>query len=105
MSITLKDFVSDFAAGLTSVDGTRPVACNARTGAPFQAGIGPHTEAATTQLVMTELQQRFPSRYPLVSREICYPGNSRRKCDLCLGSPNEWDWCIEIKMLRLLGDN
>ena len=35
---------------------------------------------------------------------ISYPG-SRQKCDLCIGVSPDWDWSVEIKMLRLMGDN
>ena len=35
---------------------------------------------------------------------ISYP-NGRQKCDLCVGTPLTWEWAVEIKMLRLMGDN
>lgn len=35
---------------------------------------------------------------------ISFP-NGRQKCDLCVGASSSWDWAIEIKMLRLMGDN
>jgi hypothetical protein len=30
---------------------------------------------------------------------------TRQKCDLCLGTEPKWDWCVEVKMVRFLGDN
>jgi hypothetical protein len=102
---TLEVFVADFAAALMKVDQRRPVACNARTGVSFQPGIGPHSESATVQMVMVDLQFQHCARYSAVSREIPYAESARQKCDLCLGSGPAWNLCIEIKMLRLMGDN
>src|ERR1051326_6292796 len=99
MAITLQQFVSDFAAAMCNVDSRMPVALNARSGSPYQPGIGPHTESATLCLVLAELKALWPERYTSVAREVRYPNDPRKKCDLCIGSPPEWDWCIEIKML------
>lgn len=105
MAITLNEFVSDFAVGLGNVDARLPVAFSSRSTLAYQPGIGPHTEAATVALVMNEVQQIWPERYVLVSREVRYPDDPRKKCDICLGAAPEWDWCIEVKMLRMMGDN
>ena len=105
MPLTLDSFISDFAAAIGRTDAKRPVACNARSGAPYQCGIGPHTESATTDLVLAEMKTDWPERYSRVVREVCYPGNTRQRCDLCIGEDPAWDWCIEVKMLRLMGDN
>ena len=37
--------------------------------------------------------------------DVPYCGGSRQKCDLCIGLMPHWDWAVEIKMLRLMGDN
>lgn len=37
--------------------------------------------------------------------DVPYPGASRQRCDWCLGSAPTWDWVIEVKMLRMFGDN
>jgi hypothetical protein len=105
VDITLDLFVEDFAYALNAVDRLKPIACNARTGAPYQPGIGPHTESATIGLVLDELRTRWPEKYDATSREVSYPESSRQKCDLCIGSVPKWSWCIEIKMLRIMGDN
>ena len=105
MDITLDSFVEDFAFGLTAVDRLKPVACNARSGAPYQPGIGPHTESAAIGLVLEELRKRWPQKYHAMSREVSYPVSNRQKCDLCIGAAPRWAWCIEIKMLRMMGDN
>jgi hypothetical protein len=34
-----------------------------------------------------------------------YPNSGRARCDLCLGTAPDWEWCIEVKMLRIMGDN
>jgi hypothetical protein len=36
---------------------------------------------------------------------IPYRGLNRQKCDLCIGTRGRFDWAVEIKMLRLMGDN
>jgi len=36
---------------------------------------------------------------------VPYPGVSRQRCDLCFGTGPQWDWAIELKLLRMLGDN
>ena len=72
---------------------------------PTLPGLGPFSEAQTVKLVMAELQQMCPERYSKFTLEVSYPESSRSKCDLCIGAAPHWDWAIEIKMLRLLGDN
>jgi hypothetical protein len=72
----------------------------------FQSGIGPHSEAQTITLVGTELELLVPSSYAGKLRYgVPYPEAPRQKCDLCLGSTGKYDWAIEVKMLRILGDN
>ena len=36
---------------------------------------------------------------------IPYPSNPYQKCDLCIGERSTWDWSVEVKMLRFIGDN
>lgn len=59
---SLKTLVTDFAEGVAAVDATSPVAVNQRSGAAFQPGIGPHTEALTVKLVMLRLATSHPER-------------------------------------------
>ena len=40
-----------------------------------------------------------------VALGVPYPDVPRQKCDLCIGQKSCWEWAIEIKMLRFLGDN
>lgn len=55
---------------------------------------------------MTELGSLKPRAYAgRVGLGVPYPEASRQKCDLCLGYPPAWEWALEIKMLRILGDN
>jgi hypothetical protein len=37
--------------------------------------------------------------------EVAYPVATRNKCDLCVGIAPHWNWAMEVKMLRMLGDN
>lgn len=101
----LIDLTRFFGKAMESVDAQRPVASNARTGVPFSPGIGPHTERATIQLVSKEMEKLGHVAHGLMRSEIPYPKTPRNKCDLCIGSEPSWDWVIEIKMLRLMGDN
>jgi hypothetical protein len=80
----LDAFVAAFAFGIQSADAEQPVALNKRSGQPYLAGIGPHTEAETTTQALSAAVKRA-------------------RCDVLLdGVPG---WAIEIKMLRLMGDN
>ena len=77
------------------VDARAPVAKNARSGAPYQRGIGPHQEQVTISLVMAELA------YPNAVENVRYLDGSSKKCDLVIGD----EWAIEVKMIRMMGDN
>jgi hypothetical protein len=101
----LAELVMDFARGIKAVDSMAPVASNTRTGASYQPGIGPHTEAQTIRLVMTHLADADPRRYASYKLGVPYADGTRQTCDLCLDGPAPWGWAIEVKMLRLMGDN
>jgi hypothetical protein len=106
MRIELERFVQDFARGLTAVDAARPCATNVRSKIAFQPGIGPHSEAQTVKLIGTELERLGPEIYRhRLAYGVPYPEAPRQKCDLCIGSAPDWEWAVEIKMLRILGDN
>jgi hypothetical protein len=36
---------------------------------------------------------------------VPYPGETRQKCGLVIGARVAPEWSIEVKMLRLMGDN
>jgi hypothetical protein len=101
--VELGRLVDDFALAIARVDATRPVAVNQRSGVAFQPGIGPHTEANTIKLVMDDLTADLPDTYREVRLGVPYRDGFRQACDLCIGSPTEW--AVEVKMLRLMGDN
>ncbi len=102
--IELGRFVEEFARSLAAVDARLPVAINQRSGAAFRPGIGPHSEAAAVSLVMADLQTAL---HPALEYRCSVPyiSGSRQRCDLCLGREPIWDWAIELKLLRFLGDN
>ena len=96
----VKTIVRDFASGLRMADEKRPQAKS------YRPGIGPHTEKETIQLAVAALLAVPSSPYNgRVSLEVPYPNSPRAKCDVCLGLSPDWQWVIEIKMLRLMGDN
>jgi hypothetical protein len=101
----LVDIVADFASGLQAADARLPQAGNSRTGSLFRAGIGPHAEAATIALVLRELSQSAPEKYGDHAIGVPYPNMPAQRCDLCLGRADYWSWAIEVKMLRLFGEN
>jgi len=100
LAMQLDEFVAGFAEGLRLADAGRPVARNKRSGVPFGAGIGPHTESETVTLALDAVKFEEHAR---LRREVPYPADSRSRCDLVVGS--DPSWAIEMKMLRLLGDN
>lgn len=101
----LAELIDDIGSAIKRIDERRPQAANARTGAPYQPGIGPHPETRAVDLIVAELSQVAPARY---GSQLCvgvpYPAG-RQKCDLCIGAAPAWEWAVEIKMLRLMGDN
>ena len=106
MAVELDRFVDDFSSALVTADAARPCATNARSGVAFQPGIGPHSEAQTVKLVGAELEHRWPATYgQRLNYGVAYPEAPRQKCDLCVGSAPDWEWAVEVKMLRILGDN
>ena len=103
MDITLDRLVLDFARGVERADahGYQHTG-QTRT---FAAGIGPHSEDRTVELVLAEMTDRDPESYGPSARHVPYEPGSRQECDLCLGEPPTWTWAIEVKLLRMLGDN
>jgi hypothetical protein len=101
----LKGLVRDIAACIKRIDERHPQATNARSGAPYQPGFGPHPESQAVALIAEELAHSATTDAARISVGVAYPGSRRQMCDLCLGTPPGWDWVIEVKMLRLMGDN
>ena len=101
----LATFVSDFAKALEMADASCPPATNVRSKKEFLAGIGPHAEASALKLIAEILARRFPDRYGAFSLGVGYPSSPRKKCDLCYGNAPAWEWSMEVKLARLLGDN
>jgi hypothetical protein len=91
---------------MKAADSLKPQASSSRTGKPYAPGIGPHTESQTTTLVFEFLKLPEGSAYRgKVELEVPYERASRSRCDVSLGERPSWEWCVEIKMLRLMGDN
>lgn len=99
--LDLDEIVAEFARGIKAADSRRPQAANSRTGALYQEGIGPHSESSTISLALSA--SGLPS-LARVAREVPYPNAPRSRCDLVLEGA-QVPWAIEIKMLRLMGDN
>jgi len=106
MRTALEQLVGDIGTAIKRIDSRRPQAANARTGVLYQPGIGPHPETQAVSLIVGELAGLEAQRYGTrLHTGIPYPGGSRQKCDLCIGTHRGWEWALEIKMLRLMRDN
>lgn len=102
----LSTYVSDFAGAVKRVDSAGPCAVNARSGQSYRPGIGPHTEDQTVAMVMADLCQHSPASYRgAFSLQVPYPMTPRSKLDIAFGAGGHWSLCVEVKMLRLMGDN
>jgi hypothetical protein len=105
MPLGLAELVQDIGIAIKRIDERRPQAANARTGVLYRAGIGPHPETQAVNLIVSELAQISPSNYgDQLHVNVPYP-IGRQKCDLCIGTHPSWQWNVEFKMLRLMGDN
>ena len=69
----LDELTRYFATAMESVDARRPIASNARTGAPYSPGIGPHTERAPVQLVSEEMERQGSIQVQGFQLEVPYP--------------------------------
>ena len=104
MGFELAEFTSDFANALRAADARQPVAQNSRSKTCFKPGIGPHSESAALRLILKELASRCPHKYREHATSVRYP-RTKQKCDVCFGVAPNWDWAIEVKLLRFFGDN
>ena len=97
----LNEFLSDFADGIRAADLRRPQMISQK-GTVYREGIGPFTEDETVGLVL----QEFPDDWNgcRFERFVAYPLLPRNKCDLCIVTPIG-KLFIEVKMMRLYGDN
>jgi hypothetical protein len=105
--LQLEQLVADFGAAIAAADRKRPQAKNARTKEEYLPGFGPHAESDAVELVAAALRELDPAAYGAdrLVTGVPYPDRPRQKCDLCIGQPPAWEWCVEVKMLRFLGDN
>jgi hypothetical protein len=54
---------------------------------------------------MAELARTYPATYRVVQTGVPYPNMPRQKCDLLIAPSDGRLWAIEVKVLRLMGDN
>jgi hypothetical protein len=102
--VFLEQLASDFADGVRRADARLPVATSHRSGKSYQSGIGPHSETQTVALVLKELREMGGHRYAKVETDVPYPRLARQRCDLVFHL-EEVSWHVEVKMMRMLGDN
>jgi hypothetical protein len=99
----LPDIVSTFARGIEAADRRLPQWVSTTTHRAYQVGIGPHPESRTIDLVLVEMALA-DNQYADARVGVPYPSTPKQRCDVVLGSTNG-GWAIEVKMLRMLGDN
>jgi len=99
--VELDEILAAFARGVELADACRPRATNRRSGTLYQEGIGPHSESSTISLAVTAAEHESLAA---AAREVPYADASRNRCDLVIGAGFD-SWAIEVKMLRLVGDN
>ena len=97
----LSEFLEEFARRILIADSRKPQKIS-RTGRVYREGIGPFTEDETVDLVLKE----FPDNWNSCKfhRFVRFPSHPRNKCDLCIVPPGR-KLFVEIKMMRLFGDN
>lgn len=86
-TISLDEFVQDFADSLSAIDANRT------THKKFQPGIGPFGESDAVRAALAELKVKKPTLYS--------GAQMKRLPDLLI--PGEW--AIEFKVIRPFGDN
>jgi hypothetical protein len=101
---SIEHLVRDFAEAIRRADAHLPIAYSLRSGKAYQAGIGPHTETQTVNLVLEELRAIDPATYARGETDVPYPAFPRQRCDLVFNADGG-PWHVEVKMMRMLGDN
>ena len=97
----LQRLIVGLASGIVAADSRSPIAVGQRSGRVFQPGIGPHSESETITLALEESCAGLEE--VRLDREVPYPAVPRSRCDLIIDGTT--GWAVEIKLLRLLGDN
>lgn len=104
LKLGLEKVVRDFATGIVAADALRPCAKSHDGKKSYRPGLGPHSESTTVTLVLEQMAIADPQTYSALAREIPYPTDPLKKCDLSI-SVEASAWYVELKMLRLMGDN
>lgn len=104
--VRLEEFVQHFTDGLIEADCKRPQANDTASGALSKPGIGPFAEDHAVNLIVKELELAVPSKYAgRIAVGVPYPDAPERKCDLCIGTQPDWEWAVQVKMLRYVGED
>lgn len=109
----LATIVARTAEGLVAVDSsTQIINANRRTGEPYLPGVPTLNEPQFVAELLRWWQASYPQDF-LEKQPPCveFPyGNGDDACDLVLRSPlfhgpEQWEWAIEYKYIRLVGNN
>ena len=94
----LSSFVAAFSKAIEHVDATKP------KWKKYHPGIGSHEEKDVIEMVMDCIKKSKLMDIGNYQLEQIYP-DSRNKCDICIGENMPFDWAIEAKAFRMLGNN
>jgi hypothetical protein len=101
----ISKLAADFATAIKAADAECPPGLSSRTKREYQAGIGPHTETSTLELIRRTLSFNDPQTYSRLGVAVPYPKAPGQKCDWWWTLPTAERYYIEAKMMRLMGDN
>jgi len=97
--------IRDVASAIKRIDARAPTARNARTGEAYEAGFGPFPETQAVALIAEELRAMESGTYGGLVVGVPYPGGGRQACDLCVRENDAVTLAVEVKLLRMMGDN
>ncbi|MBT5739117.1 MAG: hypothetical protein HOI29_11185 [Planctomycetes bacterium] len=109
----LKTILERLAAALEHVDRTATTINKSNQGHSYLPGFFSLYEPQQVEALFLAWEKLYPEEPISIELEVNYPTNRRTKCDACLRFKDElltadnqlYDWALELKYLRSIGDN